>query len=446
MDNTGHIILVIADSLRYDTVWGGGHSRLNFLQSRSTTFHNAYSAGCWTLPSTASIFTGLSPHEHGSTTRTRGLDSSIPTLAQHLKEQGYTTVQLTANTVTTHIFGLDRGFDRIEPIWRFINPTKNPLGNFIVLFGKRRIRKKLLNGDLLTGRMTEDLRASQSWIRSLGNYQLDRAFRVLEEADREQRKVFLFINLMETHFPYHIDNKFRLRSRSVQDKYNEMKSLFHLVNQSWLSSERQHFQINFLRLLRNRQKIAWRRLSRFIDIFSEVIITKYPESLLVFTSDHGDNFGDEGWNYHFGNVTEAGNRVPLFVAGPNIPANREIKQPVSIRNLFQLVRNAAGRPPHLADLGLESDQPPVLESFWYDKNGQTLAQFREDKFAFVHDGNRYIMRGNRWRKSALGVRDSALVSSEDIDGDPIYDLPLYPENRKILIEQFDGFQRFSRSI
>jgi len=445
MDKPKHIILLIADSLRYDTVWQTGRSRLPFLESQSTVFHQAYSAGCWTLPSTASIFTGLYPHQHGSTTRTRGLDTGIPTLAEALKEQGYLTVQLTANTVTTHIFGLNRGFDRTEKIWQIVNPTKSPLGNFIVLFGKRRVRKKFLQGDLLTGKMTEDIQASQGWIRSLGIDQLNRSFKIIEEAEQNNQKLFLFLNLMETHFPYHIDNKFRLRSHHMTDKYNEIKSLFHLVNQSWLSSGKQYFQEKFLRILRNRQRVAWRRLSRFLDHFAESLHKRYPDTLFIFTSDHGDNFGDEGWNYHFSNVTEAGNRVPLFISGPGIQAEKQDYSPVSISRLYHFIRWAAEQGIDLNRLS-DPEKATILESYWYDKSGNTLDRYRNDQFAFVDEQKRYVMDGENWKALNIATRDSAQVQVDLLDGNPIEELAMPGQRKKDLQEKYTKFQKFSQSI
>ncbi|HKJ66464.1 MAG TPA: sulfatase-like hydrolase/transferase, partial [bacterium] len=261
MNDTRHIIFVVADSLRYDSVWSNGDAQLPTLQSKSTTFNHVYSSGCWTLPSHASMFTGLLPHQHGATTRSRGLQDSLQTVAEHMREQGYQTIQLTANPVTTHIFGLDRGFDRTERVWQQANLKNVPFANLFVLAGKRRIRDKFLRGDFITGKMTEDIQAGQAWVRALGPMQFDRAKQILEEAEKAGQKVFLFINLMETHFPYHVGLQFHILSRGILDKLREIKSLFHLVNQSWLKRDKEYIRPKMLSVLRRRQKLAWRWFS-----------------------------------------------------------------------------------------------------------------------------------------------------------------------------------------
>lgn len=438
---------MIADSLRYDSVWNEGDPALPWLNENSTTYHQAYSAGCWTLPSTASMFTGLDPHEHGATTRSRGVNQSVQTLAESLGDKGYKTVQLTANPVTTHIFGLDRGFDKIERVWRSMNPGTIPLANILVLLGKRRIRDKFLKGDFITGKMTEDIQAGQSWVHSFCQSQFQRAHEILKAATAKGQKVFLFINLMETHFPYHVSNKFQVMSRGILDKFRELKSMFHMVNQSWLANDKVYIEPRMLNLLRSRQKTSWRKFSYAIDSFSESIRDTYPDSLYIFTSDHGDNFGDEGWRYHFSNVTEAGNRVPLFVAGPEVPAGEETTTPTSIRLLKQFIVNAAetGIQPERLEPQFY-DALPLLESFWYDKNGKTLSKFQSDQFGFIYDGHRYTKNGDGWHLYKLGAEDSAVIDAIPYDADPVYDLDMDKSQQNFLREKYESFRKFSRSI
>lgn len=446
MSHTKHIIFVVADSLRYDSIWSDGDSRLPALQSRATTFHHAYSSGCWTLPSHASIFTGLLPHQHGATTRSRGLKKSLQTLAESMREQGYQTIQLTANTVTTHIFGLDRGFDRTERIWLQPDLKKTPLSNLLVLAGKRRIRDKFLKGDFITGKMTEDIQAGQAWVRSFGPRQFDRAKQILEEADKAGQKVFLFINLMETHFPYHVGLQFRVLSRGILDKFRELKSLFHMVNQSWLRREKEYIRPKMLSILRRRQKLAWQWFSGKVNAFSDYITTYYPDSLYIFTSDHGENFGDEGWKYHFSNVTEAGNRVPLFIAGPGIPENQAITDPTSLRFLYHLMKSAGAAEPDIGVFYPDEDIPAILESYWYNKDGQTLEKYQDDQFAFIHQGHRYIVNGEGWNTFTLGNGDSAEVEELPYDANPIYELDFSKTQRRNLEQKYQEFKSFSESL
>jgi hypothetical protein len=57
-------VLLVADSLRYDAVFGGPEHLLPYAVSHGINFAQARSAGCWTLPATAALFTGWRPHDH----------------------------------------------------------------------------------------------------------------------------------------------------------------------------------------------------------------------------------------------------------------------------------------------------------------------------------------------------------------------------------------------
>src|SRR5205823_1626088 len=74
-------------------------------------FERAYAAIPLTLPSHATLFTGLYPPEHG--VRSNGesrLDDGIPTLAEVLVAEGYETAAFVGSFVLDSRFGLNRGF------------------------------------------------------------------------------------------------------------------------------------------------------------------------------------------------------------------------------------------------------------------------------------------------------------------------------------------------
>lgn len=199
--------MVVADSLRYNTVFEKG-SGLNYIEANGINFSQARSAGCWTLPSTASLFTGLSPHAHGATSQTRSIHKHVPTLAEKLKLQGYKTYQISANIATTDIFGLHRGFDEVYRTWDFVESKFKYLTQLLILIGKPRLRRKLFSKDLLMRRMSDDLSASKTWLQYTHNDSFNLARKILSFHEKRKEKCFVFINCMETHFPYHVSPTF----------------------------------------------------------------------------------------------------------------------------------------------------------------------------------------------------------------------------------------------
>ncbi|MBD3275868.1 MAG: sulfatase-like hydrolase/transferase, partial [Candidatus Marinimicrobia bacterium] len=229
-------------------------------------------------------------------------------------------------------------------------------------------------------------------------------------------------------------------------KFRELKSLYHLVNQSWLTADKDYINAKMLELIRERQKLAWQRFAEQIDTFSDYITGNYPESLYIFTSDHGDNFGDEGWKYHFSNVTEAGNRVPLFMSGAGFAKQKSVDTPVSIRFINDTIRDAASDGTNTESIYGKEHFSPVLESFWYNRKGKTLPKYRHDQFAFIADKHRYVKNGDGWHVFELGNGDSANVEEIPYHSNPIYDVSLPKEQRDDLIKNFDEFISFSNSL
>ncbi len=257
MKRPKNIILIVADSLRYDTVHARGSAKLPYAEANAIRFTQARSSGCWTLPGHASLFTGLMPHEHGATSQTRSLDPDLPMLAELLRDAGYHTHQVTANVVTTDIFGLDRGFNQVDKIWDMVAPKFRSIFKTFILLGKPRVRRLLLSADGITEKLTEDLRVGKCWVQNTYKNVFRRSRKVLKMGKKSGQGTFLFLNLMETHFPYHVGPTFRLTADLWTDRLSELAGLYHMVNQSFLTSDREYIPPRITEILHNRQRKSW---------------------------------------------------------------------------------------------------------------------------------------------------------------------------------------------
>ena len=111
-----NILLITLDTTRADHLGCYGHAAaltpaLDGLAKRGVLWEQARTPAPLTLPTHASLFTGLYPAEHGL--RSNGLGSlpkSIPTLAERMLAAGYDTGAFVAAFVLEHKFGLGRGF------------------------------------------------------------------------------------------------------------------------------------------------------------------------------------------------------------------------------------------------------------------------------------------------------------------------------------------------
>jgi arylsulfatase A-like enzyme len=120
-------------------------------------------------------------------------------------------------------------------------------------------------------------------------------------------------------------------------------------------------------------------------------------NLVVFLSDHGDNFGEQGWVYHFSNVTDAGNRVPVYWVDPASDGERLVDTPVSTRDIFHALVAELGRGTAAVDLLRAPEQSyVVMQSCWYNNQGKTLEKFKFNQICMLEGGTRWMRRRDEW--------------------------------------------------
>jgi arylsulfatase A-like enzyme len=143
-----------------------------------------------------------------------------------------------------------------------------------------------------------------------------------------------------------------------------------------------------------------------VDAFIREVRENYG-ALVVFGADHGDNFGEQGWQYHFSNVTDAGTRVPLFWLPHDHDEARAISLPVSTRDVFAALLHAVGdrHPDRFSLTDAPERSVPIMQSYWYNNRGRTRACFRYNQFAFVAGTQRFVHRQNQWHTAPVTQGD-----------------------------------------
>jgi arylsulfatase A-like enzyme/Tfp pilus assembly protein PilF len=109
------ILLVTLDTTRADAIGpdapGVDTPAFTTVADRGLRFRQAYATVPETLPSHASMLTGLYPGGHGLHENGRTLAASTPLAAERLKAAGYRTAAVVSSFALAHRFGLARGFD-----------------------------------------------------------------------------------------------------------------------------------------------------------------------------------------------------------------------------------------------------------------------------------------------------------------------------------------------
>jgi len=117
-----NVVLLIVDTLRSDHLGCYGYHRntspgMDSLAACGVRYDNVTAGEPWTLPSMATIFTGMLPLEHNARRRGDtyfGLDPQAVTLAEYMNSSGYTTAAFFNVIFMNADFGFHQGFDHFD--------------------------------------------------------------------------------------------------------------------------------------------------------------------------------------------------------------------------------------------------------------------------------------------------------------------------------------------
>ncbi len=202
-----NLLWIVVDTLRADHMGMYGYGRrttpeLEAWAKQGITFEMARSAAPWTLPSHVTMFTGLWPFEHDARVD-RAYSGPSPTLAEHLRAQGYQTAGIVANVrMCNTAYGLGRGFDYYldypcnQEISLEAMMYNSALGREVMKLCRRMLLP--LPGPTPFGLQPtarEITAAGRGWLAGVSQNSPS-------ETPGSRRPFFLFLNFMDVHGPY----------------------------------------------------------------------------------------------------------------------------------------------------------------------------------------------------------------------------------------------------
>ena len=110
------VILISLDTLRADHLGCYGYNKpttpnIDALAGDGALFVNHYAPASWTLPSHVSLLTALSCFSHGVNKADVQISSTITTLADLLRKQGFRNAAFTGGGFVSPVYGFAKGFD-----------------------------------------------------------------------------------------------------------------------------------------------------------------------------------------------------------------------------------------------------------------------------------------------------------------------------------------------
>ncbi len=374
------ILFIVLDTQRADRLGCYGYDRdtspnLDRFAAGGTLFEQAVSPAQWTIPSHASMFTGLYPTTHGVTQSSQRLGHGLPHVAEVLQSAGYDTVGF-CNNPLVGILDNDfrRGFDTFYNYGGAIPslPRQEASGfapaNWVAEQYTHLLRKisypiqNLFGQSDLAFRLSLNAWTTPLWSR-LANFKgqnqrsVEDVVWYLEQRDRapQAKPLFLFLNLMETHLPFWPPGEFIDQMAPYFRQSGEARSILRTWNREayrWaapLSEPLGELEAQVLNDLYDAE-VAYQDnyLGALFDLLDARSLDR--ETMTVIVADHGDGLGEHNYFGHAFVAYEELVHVPLIVHWPGqYPAEARVESPVSTRRVFHTLLDAAGHAPATAE-------------------------------------------------------------------------------------------------
>lgn len=321
-----NIVFITLDTVRADHLSAYGYSRpttpnLDRFAHNGVLFENAIAPSSWTLASHASMFTGLLPQQHGA-------DFAIPlrsgpwTIAEILRSQGYETAGFTAN-----FYYMERGWGIAQGFEDYVDSSDSL---------KHNLAASLLGSVIIQPAYQLFYRFAY-FDRQNAEQLNERVFRWLRH--RPRRPFFLFLNYLDAHAPY-------VTSSPYNDRFGKVPEV--LSRKLYLAEQKEASAYSFNAQERDLLIDGYDNCLAYLDGQVGNLLkflhrsSEWQKTIVIITSDHGEEFGLHGSYNHGRNLYRGVLRVPLIIAGPGVPRGVRIERPVATRQLFSTILDMAG--------------------------------------------------------------------------------------------------------
>ncbi len=426
--NPLNVLLITVDTCRFDCIGSSGRKgaaltpNIDRLAAKSVFFEKAYCQIPSTLPSHASILTGLTPLEHGvHDNGVYRLGDEYITLAERLKGYGYRTAAFVSAYVLDRRFGLSQGFDVYDD--RMEDPVQTgPAPRF-----RKGTNPETM--DMVKRFYGPSQRSADSVV--------PKAVEWLEEVEEDH--FFLWLHLFDPHSPYSPPSHWI-------DRYDSGYT-------GQANGDATHFNAAL-----NRGKVASRDLAHMIARYKgEVSYTDEwlgnllaeldrlrlsRNTLVVLIGDHGEGFGEHGLYFeHNSLLYEETVRIPFLIHFPGEEERkRRISTAVNSIDLLPTLINALGEPaPDLVGRSLL----PLIDG---EEPAGTRCVYLEaicGRQAFPVPAERRGIVSGHWKFVRVTKRKDGTEELElyDLSKDPLERKNLASSRKKIVTElsrQLDG--------
>ncbi|HIK59964.1 MAG TPA: hypothetical protein EYF98_04655 [Planctomycetes bacterium] len=366
------LILVTLDTLRADALgcYGGPPDTpfLDQLAGEGIRFEEAMSACNSTLPAHTSILTGQPVPTHGVLDNRSTLSPGVRTLAQALRQSGYTTAAaVSVEHLQPSWSGLGRGFDRFLEV---------------------------APGATVDGALTLD--GVEQWLAEWG--------------EGPRPPVFLWVHLFDPHTPYGPPKAFRREyEKRLAEAGEEVPP--RLAEPSSVGITTLTREGEFLHGVSN--GAFARHLYRASVAYTDKLVERLVEglrragiwesALAVITADHGESLGEQDVWYNHQRIHPAVMSIPLIVHLPGESVGRVSGARASNADIARTLGlwggvraqdwGAQQQPAGLNLIQLAQDVDAVNRRVWFVHSNQAQAGCRDGDVHYFHNLTEYLQLG-----------------------------------------------------
>jgi arylsulfatase A-like enzyme len=401
-DSSRKVILISIDTLRADHLHCYGYGRqtsphIDALAVEGALFESVLAPAPWTLPSHVSLLTSLYGAHHQVYREDQRMDPGITTLAELLRTRGYLCSAFTGGGFLSSIYGFSKGFSSYQE-------------------GEGGVFHQDSAGRVYA--------SVSEWLERNWN-----------------RDFFLFIHTYQPHSPYACPPPYKVMFLEEDAQFGHVDLLGHLGGKSEIfrplpEPERKNIIALYDGEIRYTDECL---IGPLIEKLKQLEI--YEDALVIFTSDHGEEFYDHGGWGHGQSMYNESLRVPLIIKFPDSRhKGRRIPEWVSLVDIMPTILEEAGI--DYADENLDG-----ISLTGYLENGgsfsrRLLADVGEDvlgfhlprKIAAVQDRDKVIFR-ERMKKQDLSFFTVPPPYSNVVE---MYRLPDDPGERLNLADTYPG--------
>jgi len=318
------VVLVVLDTVRADHCSAYGYERpttphLTGLAAEGLLFEQARAVSPWTLPSHASLFTGLLPSQHGCHWEHRWLLDRFDTLAERLAAAKRETFGVTTNANASALWNLAQGFTTFLETWTLRDRHRGLADSGIA------------NAEI------------DAWL-----------------ARRDERQpFFLFVNYADAHLPYAPPPPYDRQFGEAGPGARRLAANGNLLQDVLAGKEQvdDADRAGLAALYDGEVRAADARLGELLALLDRHDVA--DDTLLIVTSDHGEMLGEGGEVDHQLSLNEALLRVPLVVRYPGRVRPARIPEPVALTAIKPWIDEIADQ--RLPDWSPSPDRtPPAL--------------------------------------------------------------------------------------